>query len=216
MESEEKFLQIKRHRDLSGLLDEQPRYTQSMYLDYWIEKERIYPIAIRIYNKHRAITDTYIYEIDNQLLLKIASYYKNRKKKPYWVSHIAETYEQFSISLAAHFEQYDIAWLPSADAVKSHLEHSYVKLYVITNHVEYIELFYNINIISVDYVRSETVYQADFLAKVFQIEDDPTKMNNLLQAISSVKTRIEKVCMHYPAVRNHILWQQLGSYFKPL
>ncbi len=206
---ENQFLRRKRARVIDEF--EELRNYLTVHLDYWIKDERIIPIAIRIWNKDRKTLECYIYEPKQELLLEIKNYYSNRNKVPYWVSFIADTAVNFVIAMSNHFEKYDIAWIPSKSAADFILNDRYVKLYLVSNHAELIEKYYNCQITSLRYVNLETAYKIDYLLTEQGDVMTTSELNNINQAIDSVEIKIRKTLHAYPAIRDNPRWLTLAT-----
>jgi len=209
----ELLLQHKRARDWHEMLQFNPKNTVSVYFDYWFENDRIYPIAIRIYNKQRDTLDCYIYMPDQTLLARIVTYYRHKNKKPYWVSFISDTAVNFNLAMCSHFEQYDVNWLSTEESVKDMLEQHYVRLYTISDHTEDIERLFGISVVAHYYVKSEEAYKVDFIKTAANIKLGATETNNMNQSINSIRTRISKAIKEYPNIVEELAWKQLSSYF---
>jgi len=210
----DQLLRFKRQRGYMGLMDELPSKPLHIYLDYWTEKERIVPISIRIYHEERETIECFIYPVAQDLLNRIKGYYLKRNKRPYWVDFISDTTDNFVIALSAHFEKYDIGWIPTEDAVNYILQNRYVKLFTLYNHAEFVSKFYSCIVIHVYYCRSEDVYKADFLKNYHDIKIGSVEYNNMSQAVVSIKTKIEKVVKTYPNITDELMWKELIKYFK--
>lgn len=209
-----KLLQIKRHRDLSGWLEDKPIKPLHVYLDYWIDESNFIPIAIRVYHEERDTIECFIYEVRQDILEKIKKYYINRTKKPYWINFIADSTVAFVIGLAAHFEKYNVSWMPSESTVHYVLKDRHIKLFTLFDHVTMIENVYECYILHVYYVKSEDVYKIDFLKDYKGLKMSSVDYNNMAQAITSIKTRIEKVINTYPNIVDENGWKELSKYFK--
>jgi len=210
----QKLLQIKRHRDLTGFLDNVPRSPLHVYLDYWIKDERIIPISVRIYHNERQTVECFVYEVKQELLLEIKNYYSKRSKRPYWVDFISDTSVNFVIALSSHFEKYDISWIPNENTVNYILRERYVKLFVIFDNAHLIEKHYECIVLHVYYVRSEDVYKVDFIKDYKGIKQSSVDYNNMIQSISSIRIRIEKVISNYPNIVDEFAWKDLLKFFK--
>lgn len=189
--------------------------TNYVYFDYFILEERIIPIAIRIYNEKRKITDTYIYNTQQDELIKIRDLYNNRNKKPYWISFIGDTSEIFVIGLSKHFENYSINWLNSHNSVIDILRSTRVVLYTISNTIDMVEKFLDVEINEHIFITSEITYKVDFLSeKVTGIRINSVEMNNMSQSITSIHNSIVKVIQKYPDITKDIRWMNLRNLFQ--
>jgi len=209
---QDKMLGLKRQR----ILDMYEAYRDNLlvYLDYWIEKEKLHPIAIRIWNRDRDALECYLFDIKQDMLTRIKSYYGNRNKTPYWVSYISDSVDSFVIAMANHYEKYDISWITSIDIVEHILQQRCVKLFTIFNHAQLFEHRFNCCVTSVRYIKSEDAYKVDFIKTYVGDAYSSVEINNVSQAISSLKTKITKTLNLFPYIKEELYWKELGTYFR--
>ncbi len=209
------MLQRKRPREeLLEQLDKPFSDIYLVYLDYYVT-EHINPFAIRIWDPNHQILYAYVYGTRQDVLNKVLEHYKGKSRRPYWVDFIKETNEQFQHAFEEHFERAEVVWLASSYEVAELLENRAVEFYSTANHEQQIMKLLGCRMLKYHYIRSEDAYKVDFLREAanFTIKFDTVTLNNMTQAISSVRTKIIKMLDMYPYIYQLIEWRMLKHLF---
>lgn len=212
------MLNRKRHREeYLEKLDQPMEDLLHVYIDYWLEKDMFKPITIRIYEPSTNRLLVYVYKSNelHQLLLKAKEYYEGKTKRPYWVSMVTDDLTEYHTNMTKHHEQYDIEWQMFHYDSLAMLESRSVVLYTLSNHHEIVAGYYKMNVVDHHFVKPEEAYRVDFLrdaAKYVQ-KVDPLMYNNMMQAITAVRIKIEKCVLAYPQITQMLDWRLLRHYF---
>ncbi len=187
-----------------------------MYVDYWIEDGRLYPVAAQVYNLTDKTHDVCIYHLSTDVQKHILNFYKYVRNIPYWVKYIGDDQYVLDIALNAHFQQEGTSIVPDQVLNRLLQGKEVVLITAFGGHTE-IANHYQIQPNHVLRINHNLVADSDFLPKLstrpeFQ-EVDSVIFNNQLQAIASLHTNILRIKKKYPKIIDMHMFNALGDLF---
>lgn len=196
--------------------------TLSMTVDY-IYTDQLIPITVRIYNHNTDVLYAYVYDPPLIEISKAATWYTNKHRRPYWLDYYGLKLQDgmmsmgdFRTDLINHFEMGAIVWLANPEDVLALTTGRTVTLYLASNHETAVQQYFHITTDTVKYVPHETLKDVEFFRRIAIFQGtsgiDSVTMNNMVQAIGSIRIKVESALTKYPQIVSLTEWKTLVNY----